>query len=331
MSKIKKLQDGVYCKIIPLKGNPLKSINIYMVKSRGETLIIDTGFNTCEIRKEMMDYIDDMDIDLSKTKLFLTHLHSDHTGLATWFNEELGADIYMGEVDYKMISEMADANSIRWKDVMSTAHMEGLDKDGLSIYDHPGFKYRPKKSFPYNPINPSDSLKIGDFNFVAQDFSGHTPGMIGLYEKDKKILFCGDHLLKKITPNITFWSFEVGDSLGTYLQNIEKVKSLDVEHLYSSHRELIDDISGRIEELKLHHKNRIAEARRTLQNNEECTVRDIAENMSWDISSKDFNKFPKSQKFFAAGEAHAHLEYLRAKGEADFRKDEDGVLKYFLK
>ena len=99
MSSIKKLSDGVYCKIIPLKGNPLKSINIYMVKSRGEALIIDTGFNTEEIRSEMLSFIRDMEIDLKRTKLFLTHLHSDHTGLATWFHEELGVEIYMGDID----------------------------------------------------------------------------------------------------------------------------------------------------------------------------------------------------------------------------------------
>lgn len=331
MSEIKKLQDGVYCKIIPLRGNPLKSINIYMVKSKGEAMIVDTGFNTEEIRKEMMDYINDMEIDLSKTKLFLTHLHSDHTGLGSWFSEELGVEVYMGDVDYKMMNDMADANSPRWKDVMETTHMQGLDEDELKIDDHPGFKYRPKKKFPYTSLNPGDALTVGDFKFVGVDFSGHTPGMVGLYEKDKKILFCGDHLLKKITPNITFWSFEVGDSLGRYLKNIEKVKDMEIDHLYSSHRELITDISGRIEELKLHHKHRVGEALKTLEENGECTVRDIAENMSWDISSKDFNKFPKSQKFFAAGEAHAHLEYLRAKGEVDFRKDENGVLKYYKK
>lgn len=329
MSEIKKLTDGVYLKIIPLKGNPLKSINIYMVKSDDEAMIIDTGFNTDEIRSEMLSYIRDMEINLSKTKLFLTHLHSDHTGLASWFHEELGVKIYMGEVDYNMMSDMADENSPRWVDIMKTTHLQGLDADNLKIDEHPGFKYRPRKEFPHIAVNPGDVLNVGDFNFIAQNFSGHTPGMIGLYEKDKKILFCGDHLLKKITPNITFWNFEVDDSLGTYLNNIEKVKDLDVEHLYSSHRELITDICGRIEELKLHHKNRIDEALKTLERNGECSVRDIAENMSWDISTKDFNKFPNSQKFFAAGEAHAHLEYLRGKGLADFRKDANGVLKYY--
>ena len=65
MSSIKKLSEGVYCKIIPLRGNPLKSINIYMVKSKGEAMIVDTGFNTEEIRNEMLSFIKEMDVDMS--------------------------------------------------------------------------------------------------------------------------------------------------------------------------------------------------------------------------------------------------------------------------
>ena len=153
--------------------------------------------------------------------------------------------------------------------------------------------------------------------------------MVGLYEKDKKVLFCGDHLLKKITPNITFWNFLVGDSLGRYLKNIEKLRNLPIDHIYSSHRDLIEDVPKRIDELENHHKKRISEAFETLNRNKECTVRDIAMNMSWDMRAKDFSEFPNTQKFFAAGEAHAHLEYLRAIGKAGVKKDENGVLKYF--
>lgn len=329
MSEIKKLQDGIFCKIIPLKGNPLKSINIYMVKSKDEAMIIDTGFNTEEIKSEMLSFIKDMEVNLNKTILFLTHLHSDHTGLANWFSDELGVEIYMGDIDYKMMSSMADANSKRWREVMDTTHMQGLDEDNLKIWEHAGFKYRPKNEFPYISFNPGYTLKVGDFSFTGMDFSGHTPGMVGLYEKDKKILFCGDHLLKKITPNITFWNFLVGDSLGRYLKNIEKLRNLPIDHIYSSHRDLIEDVPKRIDELENHHKKRISEAFETLNRNKECTVRDIAMNMSWDMRAKDFSEFPNTQKFFAAGEAHAHLEYLRAIGKAGVKKDENGVLKYF--
>ncbi|EKX80958.1 metallo-beta-lactamase [Clostridium botulinum CFSAN001628] len=43
-----------------------------------------------------------------------------------------------------------------------------------------------------------------------------------------------------------------------------------------------------------------------------CTVKQVTKELHWDIKSKNWDEFPKSQKWFAAGEAHAHLEHLRA-------------------
>ena len=95
MSEIKKLQDGIFCKIIPLKGNPLKSINIYMVKSKDEAMIIDTGFNTEEIKSEMLSFIRDMEVNLNKTILLLNQLHNDHTPLENCFSDEIRVEKYI--------------------------------------------------------------------------------------------------------------------------------------------------------------------------------------------------------------------------------------------
>lgn len=326
---IKEVYKNIYLAEIPLKGNPLKAINIYIIKTDEGNLIIDTGFNTEEIREYTIGFIKELDLDLSKTGLFLTHLHSDHTGLVNFY-DDLGVKIYMSEVDSVMHIDFMNRYGKYWPQIEYFGHMQGLDIDKLKIEDHPGYKYRPKEDYDYTPLNPGDNFKIGEFNFKVMDLAGHTPGMCGLYDEEKSILFCGDHILGKITPNIQFWNFEIGDSLGTYLENLEKVKDLNIKHLFSSHRYLVDDVNERIEELKEHHRKRLGEVMNTLLRNDYCTVRDITKNLHWDISCKDWDEFPKSQKWFAAGEAHAHLEYLRHRGKVDFKKNYDDVLFYFI-
>lgn len=325
---IRKLQDNIYLAEIPLKGNPLKTINIYIIKTDSKNMIIDTGFNTEEILNYTKGFIKDLDLDLNKTELFLTHLHSDHTGLANFY-DALGVKIYMSSIDAKIIKNSLDKDSSHWALTEKLGHMQGLDIDELNILDHPGFKFRPKEKFNFTPANPGDFITVEDFNFEVIDLSGHTPGMVGLFEKEKSILFCGDHILGKITPNIQFWNYEVGDSLGTYLKNLEKVSNLNIKHLYSSHRFLINDVEERIKELKLHHKKRLDEAIKAMSK-KDCTIRDITKALQWDISAKNWDEFPKSQKWFAAGEAHAHVEHLRALGICDFYKNEDNILYYYL-
>ena len=66
-----------------------------------------------------------------------------------------------------------------------------------------------------------------------------------------------------------------------------------------------------------------------LKNNGSSTVRTVTKNLHWDISFKKWDEFPNPQKWFAAGEAHAHLERLRALGIADYEIN-DGLIYYSL-
>jgi hypothetical protein len=51
--------------------------------------------------------------------------------------------------------------------------------------------------------------------------------------------------------------------------------------------------------------------------------------MTWDISYESWEQFPLSQKWFATGEAIAHLRYLEEKGRL-LRKTEAGVTLFLL-
>ena len=47
-----------------------------------------------------------------------------------------------------------------------------------------------------------DVLHYGGYSLQAVETPGHTPGHMCLYDAEKKLLFCGDHILGTITPNI---------------------------------------------------------------------------------------------------------------------------------
>lgn len=324
---MKEIYKNIYLCEFPLTGNPLKSINIFVIKTEEENLIIDTGFNNEENRKNMKDLIEELDLDLSKTSLFLTHLHSDHVGLASYLNKMGIKNIYLSEVGGKLLEDGIELSGYQWQNILQNAKAQGLEDENLDINDHPGFKNRPKESFPYTKVNPGDKLKIGEFDFTFIDENGHTPGMLGLYEKDKKILFCGDHILGKITPNITWWGEKYGDSLAIYLDNLKKIKNYDIKHLFSSHRFLIEDVNKRIDELLSHHKKRLAESLSIVKKYKKINTRDVTKNLNWDIRAKDWNDFPDSQKWFAVGEASAHLVYLKNKNLIK-EEIEDGVFYY---
>ena len=105
---------------------------------------------------------------------------------------------------------------------------------------------------------------------------------------------------------------------------------MDIKFLFSSHRFLVKDITVRIDELKEHHRHRLNEVMNILKENDGITVRNLTALMHWDIKARTWEEFPSSQKWFAAGEAMAHITYLKKRGLVKESILDNGVLVYSL-
>jgi glyoxylase-like metal-dependent hydrolase (beta-lactamase superfamily II) len=137
----------------------------------------------------------------------------------------------------------------------------------------------------------------------------------------------GDHVLYHITPNICRWG-GVADSLGDYLASLEKIRALAADTVLPAHRTAEGSLERRVDELTAHHRRRLADARRTLLSAPGLTAYEIAGRMAWEIRCRTWADFPLTQKFFAVGEALAHLDYLRARGQAVCR-EENGQRRWY--
>ena len=148
-----------------------------------------------------------------------------------------------------------------------------------------------------------------------------------LFRSDKKIFFCGDHILEKITPNITFWNFDQ-DILAIYTDNLKKIYNYDIDHLFTAHRAMVMDHKKRIDEILDHHEERLDETIEVMKHGN-STIKNVAQNMQWHVKSSDWSKFDDWQKMFAALETMAHLEHLVFTDKAS-KIDTNGTLYYKL-
>jgi glyoxylase-like metal-dependent hydrolase (beta-lactamase superfamily II) len=148
-----------------------------------------------------------------------------------------------------------------------------------------------------------------------------------LYEPVGKILVCGDHILGDITPNIQCWSGQE-NPLKSYLKSLDRVYELKVDLALPGHRSLIRNCRERIAELKRHHQERADEVLAILGKDAKHAYQ-VASEMTWDIDCESWERFPVAQKWFATGEAIAHLIYLEEKGMI-FRAGEGKMITYSL-
>jgi glyoxylase-like metal-dependent hydrolase (beta-lactamase superfamily II) len=204
-----------------------------------------------------------------------------------------------------------------WGPMLAYASENGFPEDELrrAIEQHPGFKFSSEWVPELNILQDGDIINVGEYHFRCVHTPGHSLGHTCLYEPEKKMLVAGDHILIDITPNIQCWS-EIQNPLKNYLESLDRVHDLDVELTLPGHRRLITDHRSRIAELKAHHFKRCNEILRILRNGS-LSASQVASRMTWDIKCDSWQAFPLAQKWFATGEAIAHLRYLKEKGRIE--------------
>ncbi len=293
---------------VPLRGNPLKSINAYLLTSPAGNLLIDTGLNRPECLEAVLSGLADAGADLEETDFFVTHMHADHFGLVPRLLRD-ARKVYFNRPDAEVFKDLG-----HWEEMLAFAARHGFPEDELraALHSHPGYKHGAVKVPPLTLLEDGDEISVGDYRLRCVQTPGHSPGHLCLYEEEKRLLFSGDHILGDITPNIQCWR-EGMDPLADYLRSLEKVSALEVDLVLPGHRSLIRNCRGRIEELKIHHRRRAEEILRILEAGPMTAYR-VASQMSWDIDCASWEVFPVAQKWFATGEAIAHLRYLEGEG-----------------
>jgi glyoxylase-like metal-dependent hydrolase (beta-lactamase superfamily II) len=305
---IEEILANLYKIEIPLPQSPLKALNSYVIKNTERNLIIDTGWNQEECMQAMQAALRELGIDIGKTDFFITHLHADHFGLVPNLITD-SSKIYFNQPDADRFR-----SGFRLDEFLNFARLNGYPEIELqkALQSHPGLKFRAKENLSFHILKEGDTLSIGDYLFKCIQTPGHTLGHMCLYEPDKKIFVSGDHILSDITPNIQLWS-DAWNPLKEYLASLDKVYELDIELVLPGHRSIFKNCKERIQELKYHHQNRLDEIISILEKGNKNAFQ-VASKMSWDIISDSWDLFPVSQKWFATGEAIAHLRYLTEEG-----------------
>ena len=309
---VEQILPGLHRVVVPLPDNPLKEINSYVITSTDRNLIIDTGMNRPQCREALEAGLDEIGVDLERTDFIATHLHADHEALISTFLRN-GSRAFMGELD-AIPMKIDFAEWLKNNPVEEYAARSGFPAEELqsSLKNHPGNKYGSRTVVDYIPLGDGVTFEIGDYRLETVATPGHTSGHISLFEPNKKIFFSGDHVLGDITPNIQAWSDDQ-DPLAVYLSSLKKVDGLDVDLCLPGHRSLIENFKGRIAELVEHHRVRANEVISILTADRK-TAYETASHMSWDIVARSWDDFPLMQRWFATGEAIAHLRYLEGKG-----------------
>ena len=123
-------------------------------------------------------------------------------------------------------------------------------------------------------------------------------------------MLSGDHVLPRITPNISFHPQAGLDPLSDFLASLDKLEAYDAAEVLPAHEHRFVGLPGRLEQLRQHHGARFAEVLAAIAAGV-TTAWAIAARMHW---SRSWDQIQGFMRRAAVGEALAHLCALEGQG-----------------
>lgn len=340
--EVLEVAHGVLRLQLPIDFTGLGHVNCYALEDDRGFALVDPGMPGPISWDALRRKLDLAAIPLRRVHtVVVTHSHPDHFGAAERLARETGAEVVTHERfrtffdpddidDRELEVDTAEADA----DPELTAFLRRLDTLARSPWGGETLGPPPERLAelrtnaaialewmrpprPTTRLADLDHLRIGGRDWVALYTPGHTDDHLCLFDEEHGVLLSGDQVLPTITPHVTGM---VEDSVQRYVDSLDRLVSLGrVTVTLPAHGHPIPDLAGRVEELHVHHDERLRELRK---HGEELGWATVTE-----LSRKLFK--PRSWGGMAEDETYAHLEHLRRHGEAQVR-EEAGVMFYKL-
>ncbi len=316
---------GVLWMRMPLGGS-LAFINVWALRDGEGWAIVDTGMQTSPTSKAWRKLFAGALGGLPVTRVFVTHLHPDHIGLAGWITRKFSCRMWMTRLEYLQCRMLvADTGRTAPQDAIDFYRAAGWDEDALENYKarFGGFGkaiYQLPDSF--RRIQDGETIRIGGHDWRVVVGSGHSPEHACLYCPDLKLLISGDQVLPKISSNVSVFPTEPdGDPLSDWLTSLARIKTLapDDVLVLPAHNDPFIGLYARLDHLIRGHERGL-----------DRLLKLLAEpKRSIDVFGVLFaRKINQDLLGMATGESIAHLNCLVHRGLARATADEGGVLWY---
>jgi glyoxylase-like metal-dependent hydrolase (beta-lactamase superfamily II) len=317
---VKEIAPGIYQIRIPLNDGHaivLDSMNSYLIQGTTGWLMIDTGWYTPRAFQSLEDALHSLNLELTDIKtIILTHSHPDHYGMAGKIRQHAPK---IELICHRWEADLIESRFIKFiipkEDSAFLLEKHGVPETDLLIMGSASMPVLQMVTItlPDRMLYGGEIISTGIYDLEVIWTPGHSPGHICLYEPKNSLLFCGDHVLPTITPNVGYNVLSGDNPLGDYLYSLNKLIHLKIDCAHPGHEHSFIDLRARIEAIVEHHRLRGIEVQDLIAGHLSNSY-EIARRLTWSLKLP-WEDFSPLQRRSAVTETIAHLEYLRWEGK----------------
>jgi len=314
---LKKVADNVYQLKIPIPYD-LGSVNGYLIEGSNGYTIVDTGDYT-EEAIALWEKV--LPKNKPIEKVVLTHAHTDHIGLAGWFQKKYKANVWISKAGFTEIQNILSKfeGTVYSSPLSSLFYSNGgpsHTEQNDTFYNYAAYEFEPSHLFEAGEL-----ITIGDKSYESIWTPGHSPDHFSFYEPDNQILFVGDHILQSLNPIVMATSMKE-NPLELYFQALDKLHLLPTKYVLPGHGDMVKNLTARIEDMKAHYRKRWNQIIDAIQ---------AGERTAFQISEKIYGiDQPVARKMSGFLQTITNLIYLSSIKEI-MMKEQGGMIFYYPK
>jgi glyoxylase-like metal-dependent hydrolase (beta-lactamase superfamily II) len=314
---VERLADDLWSVPVPIPHGGLRYVSVYALALDGGGLgLVDAGWGSDEAWAALERGLGSIGAVAADVRgVLVTHLHFDHLGLAERVRQASGAWIAMHPADAAIVGSPA------FRDPVASAAAEvaflvalGAGRDEAAEDVGPMELYVPFATMarPDRLLEHGDVADLPGWRMRAVHTPGHTPGHLCFAEERTGLFFSGDHVLPRISPNISTTPAGPADPLRDYLASLEAVgRDEDPVEVLPAHEWRFRGLASRTGELTEHHEHRLGELLAAIRAHPRSTPWELAGHLTW---SRPWDQYERRMRIFAVTETDAHLRLLAGRG-----------------
>ena len=313
---VERLREGLWSIPVPIPHNPLRYVSVHAFALDGGGLgLLDAGWGSEESWAALTDGLASLGGTVDDVRgVLVTHLHFDHLGLAGRVRESSGAWIAMHPADATAVADLNRGGGVAAV-AAEAEFLVGLGADRTEAVADIGpaehMERFARMAVPDRLLVDGDLADFPGWRLRAVHTPGHTPGHLCFADEDGRLLFSGDHVLPRISPNISTTHYGTPDPLQDYLASLAAVRDLDPVEVLPAHEWRFRGLADRVDELTDHHEDRLTELLAAIRAHPRSTPWDLAAHLTW---SRPWESYERRMRIFAVTETDAHLRLLAGRG-----------------
>jgi len=315
---------GVFWLRMPLPF-ALDHINLWLLADGDGWTQVDCGYGDPATRALWEAHFDTTFARRPLNRVVATHYHPDHLGNAAWLTGRFKCPLVMPQAEFLTAHLVGSAHAgYGAESICAMFRAHGMSREHLASMQERGNRYRsgvPELPPTFRRLLAGDEIEIGANRWRAIGGYGHSPEHVSLYCKQLGVCISGDMLLPKISTNVSVWPAEAeGNPLARFLDSLPVFAALPGETLIlPSHGLPFTGAALRVDQLQAHHAARLAELEAAAD--EPRTAAEL-------VPVLFRRELDLQQRFFAMGEAIAHLNYLWHAGRFTRTIDANGTIHF---